>query len=142
VTTRSSSSRHSLGRPVLFIDFMPLDAALSWTKDLVVPSAEIVAKICEVWSLERASTAGDPSPAERFRFRDSVGEIGVVATVTQPFCATCDRLRLTADGHLRNCLFSEEEVPLREQFAPGVQRRGDRDGPAPFGVGQARRARQ
>jgi cyclic pyranopterin phosphate synthase len=108
-------------RPVRFIDFMPLDAAHSWTKELVVPSAGVVAKISEVWPLERASAADDPSPAERFRFRfrDGVGEIGVVATVTQPFCGTCDRLRLTADGHLRNCLFSEEEVPLREQLRGG-----------------------
>jgi cyclic pyranopterin phosphate synthase len=104
------------GRPVRFIEFMPLDAGHTWTKDLVIPSAVVIATINQVWPLERASTADDSSPAERFRFREGAGEIGVVATVTQPFCATCDRLRITADGHLRNCLFSEEEVSLREHL--------------------------
>ena len=104
------------GRPVRFIEFMPLDAGHTWTKDLVIPSTEVIARIDRVWPLERASTGDDSSPAERFRFREGAGEIGVVATVTQPFCATCDRLRITADGHLRNCLFSEEELSLREQL--------------------------
>ncbi len=107
------------GRIVRFIEFMPLDGEHRWEPDRVVPSAEVVARIDQVWPLEREEDLDDPSPAVRYRFRDGQGEIGVVATVTQPFCGTCDRLRLTADGHIRNCLFSQEEVPLRERLRDG-----------------------
>jgi GTP 3',8-cyclase len=74
-----------------------------------------------VWPIEAVDQAlGDAAPADRFRFVDGRGEIGVVASVTRPFCGTCNRLRLTADGAIRNCLFSDEEVSIREALATGA----------------------
>ena len=63
---------------------------------------------------------GGSAPAERFRFRDGCGEVGLISSVTQPFCGTCDRLRLTADGALRNCLFSDREISVREMLRRGA----------------------
>ncbi|HXR21598.1 MAG TPA: GTP 3',8-cyclase MoaA [Acidimicrobiales bacterium] len=103
------------GRVVRFIEYMPLGAAGDWDRGQVVDSAEIVARINDRWPLEAVEPPGtDPAPAVRYRFRDGGGEIGVVASVTRPFCGTCNRLRLTADGAVRNCLFSDDEVPVRE----------------------------
>ncbi len=107
------------GRIVRFIEFMPLDGDHSWDRSKVVDSAQVVARINQVWPLRAVQQENDVSPAVRYRFRDGRGEIGVIATVTQPFCGTCDRLRLTADGHIRNCLFSEGERPLRVALRGG-----------------------
>ncbi len=107
------------GRVVRFIEFMPLDGDHSWTPSRVVASAAILERIDRVWPLERVTSAHEIAPAVRYRFRDGGGEIGVIATVTQPFCGTCDRLRLTADGHIRNCLFAEDETPLRDLMRAG-----------------------
>ena len=107
------------GRVVRFIEFMPLDGDHSWTPSSVVASAQVIERIDQVWPLERVRHDSEVAPATRYRFRDGRGEIGVIATVTQPFCGTCDRLRLTADGHVRNCLFSEEETPLRAAMRAG-----------------------
>ncbi len=96
---------------VRFIEFMPLDAEQRWEGGSVLPSAEIVARIDAAFPLERVGRAHDP--AERWRYRDGQGEIGVIGTVTEPFCSSCDRVRLTADGQLRACLFSTDEVDLR-----------------------------
>jgi cyclic pyranopterin phosphate synthase len=94
-----------------FIEFMPLDAAGAWTMDQVVPADEIVAAIDAVYPLE--PVAQGPEPATRFRYVDGRGEIGVIASVTRPFCGDCDRVRITADGQFRTCLFSVEETDLR-----------------------------
>jgi cyclic pyranopterin phosphate synthase len=110
------------GRVVRFIEFMPLDAQGSWDRTQLVPGREVFERVHARWPLEALSRDGDVAPAERFRFRDGGGEIGLISSVTQPFCGTCNRLRLTADGDLRNCLFSDEERPVREAL-----RRGDRD---------------
>ncbi|HLI15758.1 MAG TPA: GTP 3',8-cyclase MoaA [Acidimicrobiales bacterium] len=110
------------GRVVRFIEFMPLDADRRWDRRLVVPSDEVVARIDERWPLEAVEAPGEPAPAARYRFADGCGEIGVVASVTRPFCGTCDRLRVTAEGALRNCLFSDDELSLRD-----VLRRGGSD---------------
>jgi len=111
------------GRIVRFIEFMPLDAEASWRRDQVVPAAEVLSTIGAHWPLEPvAPIAGDPAPATRYRFADGGGEIGVVASVTRPFCGTCNRLRLTAEGSIRNCLFSDDELSVRE-----VLRRGGGD---------------
>ena len=67
------------------------------------------------WSLSDAGAA----PAERFRFADGIGEIGLISSVSEPFCGTCNRLRLTADGALRNCLFSDDEQTVREVLRSG-----------------------
>jgi cyclic pyranopterin phosphate synthase len=102
------------GRIVRFIEFMPLDADGGWRRDQVVPSEDVLDRINDRWPIEAiGSPGGDPAPADRYRFRDGAGEIGVVASVTRPFCGTCNRLRLTADGAIRNCLFSDDEVSVR-----------------------------
>jgi len=95
-----------------FIEFMPLDADRHWTRELVVPAAEVKRRIEARWPLvpvahERSETA------RKYRFADGQGEIGLVAPVTQPFCGFCSRIRVTADGKLRTCLFSTEDRDLK-----------------------------
>jgi cyclic pyranopterin phosphate synthase len=101
------------GRVVRFIEFMPLDADGNWGRERLVPGEDVFAVINAEWPIE-AIGASTPAPAERFRFRDGRGEIGLISSVTQPFCGTCNRLRLTADGALRNCLFSDDEHVVRD----------------------------
>ena len=87
----------------------------------------ILAAIGERWPLVALDRVGaDHAPAERFAFADGVGEVGVVASVTRPFCGTCNRLRLTADGAIRNCLFSDDELAARDVMRAGGERRGRR----------------
>ncbi len=108
------------GRVVRFIEFMPLDAGGDWQRRLVVGADEILERIDRRWPLEPVpAAAGDASPASRFAFADGRGEIGVVASVTRPFCGTCDRLRVTADGAVRNCLFSDDELSARDLLRRG-----------------------
>jgi GTP 3',8-cyclase len=107
------------GRIVRFIEYMPLDAEDHWSREAVVPSERVLETVHERWPIEPVEVAGAPAPADRFRFRDGAGEIGVVATVTQPFCGTCNRLRLTADGAIRNCLFSDDELSVRPGLDAG-----------------------
>jgi cyclic pyranopterin phosphate synthase len=95
-----------------FIEFMPLDADRAWTRELMVPAAEVKRRIEAKWPLvpvahERSETA------RKFQFADGRGEIGLIAPVTQPFCGFCSRIRLTADGKLRTCLFSKEDHDLK-----------------------------
>lgn len=106
------------GVQVRFIEFMPLDADEQWERDAVVASADIVAAIDAVFPLERIGR--DHDPAERHRFRDGQGEIGVIGSVTEPFCSSCDRVRLTSDGQLRACLFATEETDLRALLRGGA----------------------
>jgi len=107
------------GRVVRFIEYMPLDAQGRWRRDQVLPSKEVLARINQRWPLEAVAVpSGDPAPADRYRFRDGSGEVGVVASVTRPFCGTCNRL--TADGATRNCLFSDDEVPVRDLMRSGA----------------------
>ena len=105
------------GVHVRFIEFMPLDAEGRWARDAVVPSAEIVAAIAAEHPLEPLGRGSDP--AARYRYRDGGGEIGVIGSVTEPFCTSCDRVRLTADGQLRACLFSTDETDLRSLLRNG-----------------------
>jgi cyclic pyranopterin phosphate synthase len=111
-------ARHT-GRVVRFIEFMPLDADGAWRRDRVVPGREVLERISSVWPLQpvEPDSAG---PAERYRFEDGLGEVGFISSVTQPFCGTCDRLRLTADGALRNCLFSDREIPVGAMLRQGA----------------------
>jgi cyclic pyranopterin phosphate synthase len=106
---------------VRFIEFMPLDADEAWRQDEVLTGAEIRALIEERWPLV-AIPAKPSSTARRFRFADGAGEIGFVNPVSEPFCSSCDRIRLTADGRLRTCLFSRREWDLK-----GPLRRGASD---------------
>ena len=110
------------GIDIRFIEFMPLDADGSWTPDAVVPSAEIVEAIDAVFPLRRSHPEGDPAPAHVWSYEDGAGTIGVIPSVTEPFCGDCDRVRLTADGQLRTCLFSLDETDLR-----GLMRGGGTD---------------
>ena len=106
------------GVTMRFIEFMPLDADDGWAPATVVPGAEVVAAIDAVYPLEPFEVRGS-APAERFRYRDGAGEIGVIASVTQSFCGSCDRVRLTADGMFRNCLFAVKETDLRSILRSG-----------------------
>ena len=100
------------GVNVRFIEFMPLDAPDQWAASRVVPGAEIVAAIDAVFPLEPSGGRGS-EPAERYRYLDGGGEVGVIASVSEPFCGACDRVRLTAEGQMRNCLFAVDETDLR-----------------------------
>ncbi|MCL6481561.1 MAG: GTP 3',8-cyclase MoaA [Firmicutes bacterium] len=102
-----------------FIEFMPLDADRHWTRDLVVPAAEVKRRIEARWPL--VPLPHEPSEtARKFRFADGRGEIGLIAPVSQPFCGFCSRIRITADGKLRTCLFSREEYDLRPLLRTGA----------------------
>ena len=102
-----------------FIEFMPLDADRHWTRDLVVTAAEIHRRISARWKLlpvphERSETA------RKYRFADGRGEIGLIAPVSEPFCGFCSRIRLTADGKLRTCLFSKDDHDLKPFLRGGA----------------------
>ncbi len=97
-----------------FIEFMPLDASGAWTIDKVVPAEEIVAAIDAVYPVEPVGSGPVGSePAARWRYKDGGGEFGVIASVTRPFCSSCDRVRITAEGQFRTCLFATDEFDLR-----------------------------
>jgi cyclic pyranopterin phosphate synthase len=113
-----ASFARETGRVVRFIEFMPLDAQGTWDKDQLVPGHEIFERVSACWPLERIDT-GSSAPAERFRFADGRGEIGLISSVSEPFCGTCNRLRLTADGAVRNCLFSDDELSVRDLMRNG-----------------------
>ncbi len=104
---------------VRFIEFMPLDADEAWKGDQVLTGAEIRALIEERWPLVEVP-AKPSSTARRFRFADGRGEVGFVSPVSEPFCSTCDRIRLTADGRLRTCLFSRREWDLKTPLRDGA----------------------
>ena len=99
------------GVHVRFIEFMPLDADGGWTREQVVTADEIVAAIDAAYPIDAVEHGS--APASRYRYRDGLGEIGVIPSVTKPFCGDCDRVRLTAEGQFRNCLFSLRETDLR-----------------------------
>ncbi len=113
------------GVGVRFIEFMPLDADGQWSLDKVVPTHEILERIDAVFPLEHLPVAGahhseHVEPAERFRYADGIGDVGVIASVTEPFCEQCDRIRMTAEGKLRTCLFALEEFDLRAILRSGT----------------------
>ena len=96
-----------------FIEFMPLDSARVWLKELVVPGTEILERLQRRFEL-RPVIGGSPSEtARRWTFSDGRGEIGIIAPVSEPFCGHCNRIRLTADGQFRTCLFSTVEHDVR-----------------------------
>ena len=108
------------GRVVRFIEYMPLDAGHSWERPQVVPGEEILRTIGARWPLVPVGAREhDPAPADRYAFADGQGEIGVITSVTNDFCGTCNRLRVTADGAVRNCLFSTREWSLRDAMRAG-----------------------
>jgi len=117
------------GVEVRFIEFMPLDGAGEWSSQRVVPAKEILERIGEVYPIEPVEPevqagAFNPAgrgvePADRYRYLDGAGVVGVVASVTRPFCSNCDRVRLTAEGALRSCLFAVRERDLRSVLRGG-----------------------
>ena len=108
-----------LGVELRFIEFMPLDAPGEWTRDQVVPAGEILTRLDREFGLEAPDVRGS-APAERYRYRDGRGAVGIIASVTRAFCANCDRIRLTADGQLRTCLFSRREWDLKTPLRQGA----------------------
>jgi len=105
---------------VRFIEFMPLDADEAWREDDVLTGAEIRAIIESEHGPLVELPAKASSTARRFRFADGAGELGFVNPVSEPFCSSCDRIRLTADGQLRTCLFSRREWDLKEPLRAGA----------------------
>ncbi len=103
---------------VRFIEFMPLDASDGWQRASVLSQDEIVATIGSAWAIEPVPARG-AAPADRWRYADGSGMVGVIPTVTKPFCGDCDRVRLTADGQFRTCLFATDEFDMRAALRSG-----------------------
>ncbi len=101
------------GFEVRFIEWMPLDFQHGWSREKLVPAAEILDHIGAEFPLEPMEGDDPSAPARRFRYLDGGGTVGVIASVTRPFCGHCDRIRLTADGQIRTCLFSLTEYDFR-----------------------------
>ncbi|HVR44567.1 MAG TPA: GTP 3',8-cyclase MoaA [Thermoanaerobaculia bacterium] len=108
------------GHAVRFIEFMPLDSGHAWSMDQVVPGKEIVATLRESMELVPLAPRSAAETATRWGFPGSGGEIGVIAPVTAPFCGNCNRIRLTADGQVRTCLFSMQEYDLKTPMREGA----------------------
>ncbi|MFC1729435.1 GTP 3',8-cyclase MoaA [candidate division KSB1 bacterium] len=98
---------------IRFIEFMPLDGDGQWSKDQVVPLEEMLATVRSRYELVKIGDTGPDSPSERYRLTDGTAEIGFIPTVSNPFCMHCGRIRITADGHLRTCLFSHHETDCK-----------------------------
>jgi cyclic pyranopterin phosphate synthase len=106
---------------VRFIEFMPLDNGKIWRREMVVPGEELRRRIDEVYPLERVKSENLSETARRWRFADGApGEIGFINPVTQPFCGHCSRIRLTADGMIRTCLFSAVEHDIKRLMRGGA----------------------
>lgn len=106
-----------------FIEFMPLDSGHEWSREDVVSGREIRERISERFPLEPLDVSRGSETASRFRFADGApGEIGIIAPVTEAFCGACSRIRLTADGQIRTCLFSTVEHSLRDVVRDGASR--------------------
>lgn len=103
-----------------FIEFMPLDSSRTWLKELVVPGREILDRLQSTCSLVPVLSENKSETARRWRFPNGEGEIGIIAPVTEPFCGHCNRIRLTADGKIRTCLFSIHEHDLKTPLRRGA----------------------
>ena len=120
----ASSTSHdtsaAAGHVIRFIEFMDVGATNGWRLDDVVPAAEIVAAIDAAFPLEPVEAGYRGEVARRWRYRDGQGEIGVIASVTQPFCGDCTRARISAEGKLYTCLFAVRGTDLRELLRSGA----------------------
>ena len=105
-----------------FIEFMPLDADDIWGRNMFIPGKEIIDKIGGVYPLNPVEMNGDTKhdPAKLYQFEDGKGDVGFISSVTEPFCEQCNRIRLTADGQLRTCLFSITETDLLTPLRAGA----------------------
>jgi len=108
------------GLAMRFIEFMPLDSARAWLKELVVPGRELLERIQRRFELRPAGKENVSSTSQRWVFTTGAGEVGIIAPVSEPFCGHCNRLRLTADGKIRTCLFSVTEQDLRSVLRGGA----------------------
>ncbi|HWQ35380.1 MAG TPA: GTP 3',8-cyclase MoaA [Blastocatellia bacterium] len=109
------------GVHVRFIEFMPLDNGRVWRREMVVPGEELRQRISAVFPLERVPSTNPSETARRWRFADGApGEVGFINPVTQPFCGHCSRIRLTADGMIRTCLFSTVEHNIKRLLRGGA----------------------
>jgi cyclic pyranopterin phosphate synthase len=108
------------GHSIRFIEYMDVGHSNGWRLDDVVPAAEVIAKINARWPLEPVDPDYRGEVAQRYRYRDGCGEIGVISSVTQPFCGDCTRARLSADGSLYTCLFATAGHDLRALIRSGV----------------------
>jgi GTP 3',8-cyclase len=102
-----------------FIEFMPLDSARAWLKEMVVPGREVLARLQKRFDLRPVAPDNPSTTAKRWAFPDGRGEVGIIAPVSEPFCGHCNRIRLTADGKVRTCLFSVTEHDLRAKLRQG-----------------------
>nr|WP_322766607.1 GTP 3',8-cyclase MoaA [Frankia sp. Cr1] len=107
------------GYPLRFIEQMPLDPQHSWDRGVMVTGAEILARLRSEFTLTALPGRGS-APAELFAVDGGPDTVGVIGSVTAPFCAACDRVRLTADGQVRSCLFAREETDLRTPMRAGA----------------------
>ena len=108
------------GIEIRFIEFMPLDADGRWQRDKVLFAADIIDRLSQEVALLRPTPDQDPrAPASEYQFADGVGRIGIIASVSKPFCMSCNRIRLTADGKLRNCLFALDELDVKGALRGG-----------------------
>jgi cyclic pyranopterin phosphate synthase len=113
------------GIEIRYIEFMPLDAQGLWTKSRVLTADDMVAMLSrDICPLEEVPDADPRAPATEYRFTDGVGRVGFIASVSKPFCLNCNRLRLTADGHLRYCLFAIEETDIKRMLRGGASDAG------------------
>ncbi|NOT35336.1 MAG: GTP 3',8-cyclase MoaA [Candidatus Eisenbacteria bacterium] len=108
------------GYELRFIEWMPLDFQHSWDRAKLVPAAEILEKLSEAFPLDAEPKTDPSAPATLYRYRDGGGRVGVIASVTRPFCGACDRIRLTADGQIRTCLFSLKEYDFLKAMRGGA----------------------
>ena len=108
------------GYELRFIEQMPLDAQHVWRRDTMITAEEILASLEAAFDLQPAEEPRGSAPAELFTVNGGPGTVGVIASVTRPFCGDCDRVRLTADGQVRNCLFAREESDLRAALRGGA----------------------
>jgi cyclic pyranopterin phosphate synthase len=108
------------GFELRFIEWMPLDFQQQWDRERLVPADEILAQIGAEFPLELCEGEDPSAPATMYRYKDGGGRLGVIASVTRPFCGHCDRVRLTADGQIRTCLFSLKEYDFRDAMRSGA----------------------
>lgn len=108
------------GYELRFIEQMPLDAQHGWDRDRMITADEILARLGERYTLTPADTDRGSAPAERWLVDGGPATVGVIASVTRPFCGDCDRVRLTADGQVRDCLFARTESDLRRPLRAGA----------------------
>jgi cyclic pyranopterin phosphate synthase len=107
------------GYELRFIEWMPLDFGHTWERWKLVPAEQILEELGREFPLEPATVTDPSAPATLYRYRDGRGSVGVIASVTRPFCGHCDRIRLTADGQIRTCLFSLNEYVVRAAMRGG-----------------------